>query len=154
SDPGERVAVAGLLALIVGAFLLVGAIARLGFLTDLLSKPVRLGYPARIALIVIGDQLPRLLGIPSTGGRFVDDVRTTVDGLGEIDPTTAALGIGCLAVVLAGWRVAPAAPGILVAVAGSAIIVSVLDLNVSVVGAVTGGLPSLTIPALSVEDLR
>ena len=153
-DSSERVAVAGLLALMVGAFLLVGAIARLGFLTDLLSKPVRLGYLAGIALIVIADQLPRLLGIPSTGGRFVDDVRTTVDGLGEIDPTTAALGIACLAVVLAGWRVAPAAPGILVAVAGSAILVSVLDLNVSVVGAVTGGLPSLTIPALSVEDLR
>jgi high affinity sulfate transporter 1 len=154
ADSSERVAVAGLLALMVGGLLLVGAIARLGFLTDLLSKPVRLGYLAGIALIVIADQLPRLLGIPSTGGRFVDDVRSTAGGLGEIDPTTAALGIGCLAVVLVAWRLAPAAPGMLVAVAGSAILVSLLDLDVSVVGAVTGGLPSFTIPASSVDDLR
>ncbi len=153
ADPAERVAVAGLLALIVGALLLVGAIARLGFLTDLLSKPVRLGYLAGIALIVIADQLPRLLGVPSTGQRFVADVGDFARNLGEIDPTTAALGIGCLVVVLVGWRVAPAAPGILVAVAGSAIIVRVFDLDVSVVGAVPGGLPSLTVPSPSVDDL-
>ena len=153
ADPAERVAVAGLLALMVGALLLVGAVARLGFLTDLLSKPVRLGYLAGIALIVIADQLPRLLGVPSTGERFVDDVGDFVRNLGEIDPTTAALGIGCLVVVLVSWRIAPAAPGILVAVAGSAILVRVFDLDVSVVGAVPGGLPSLTIPSPSVDDL-
>ncbi len=153
ADPAERVAVAGLLALMVGALLLVGAIARLGFLTDLLSKPVRLGYLAGIALIVIADQLPRLLGVPSTGERFVDDVGDFVRNLGEIDPTTAALGIGCLVVVLVSWRIAPAAPGILVAVAGSAILVRVFGLDVSVVGAVPGGLPSLTVPSPSVDDL-
>ena len=153
ADPAERVAVAGLLALIVGALLLVGAIARLGFLTDLLSKPVRLGYLAGIALIVIADQLPRLLGVPSSGGRFVDDVGDFARHLGEIDPATAALGIGCLVVVLVGWRVAPAAPGILVAVAGAAILVAVFNLDVSVVGTVPGGLPSLTIPNASVDDL-
>ena len=114
ADPAERVAVAGLLALIVGGLLLVGSIARLGFLTDLFSKPVRLGYLAGIALIVIADQLPRLLGVPATGGRFVDDVGDFARHLGEIDPTTAALGIGCLVVVLVLWRVAPRAPGILV----------------------------------------
>jgi high affinity sulfate transporter 1 len=153
ADPAERVAVAGLLALMVGALLLVGAIAQLGFLTDLLSKPVRLGYLAGIALIVIADQLPRLLGVPSTGERFVDDVGDFVRNLGEIDPTTAALGIGCLVVVLVSWQIAPAAPGILVAVAGSAILVRVFGLDVSVVGAVPGGLPSLTVPSPSVDDL-
>ncbi len=153
ADPAERVAVAGLLALMVGALLLVGAVARLGFLTDLLSKPVRLGYLAGIALIVIADQLPRLLGVPSTGERFVDDAGDFVRNLGEIDPTTAALGIGCLVVVLVSWRIAPAAPGILVAVAGSAILVRVFGLDVSVVGAVPGGLPSPTVPSPSVDDL-
>ena len=153
ADPSERVAVAGLLALIVGGLLLVGSIARIGFLTDLFSKPVRLGYLAGIALIVIAAQLPRLLGVPVTGGRFVDDVRDFAGSLGEIDPTTAALGIGCLAVVLVLWRVAPAAPGILFAVVGSAILVAVLDLDVGVVGAVPGGLPSPTIPSPSIDDL-
>ena len=153
ADPAERVAVAGLLAVIVGVLLLVGAVARLGFLTDLLSKPVRLGYLAGIALIVIADQLPRLLGVPSAGGRFVEDVGDFAGSLGEIDPTTAALGIGCLAVVLVGWRIAPGAPWILFAVAGAAILVAVLDLDVAVVGAVPGGLPALTIPSPSIDDL-
>ncbi len=153
ADPSERVAVAGLLALIVGAILLIGSVARLGFLTDLFSKPVRLGYLAGIALIVIADQVPRLLGVPTSGGQFVDDVRDLGGHLGEIDPATAALGIGCLVVVLVLWRVAPAFPGLLVAVAGAAILVSVLDLDVAVVGAVPGGLPALTIPSPSIDDL-
>jgi len=153
ADPSERVAVAGLLALIVGGLLLVGSIARLGFLTDLFSKPVRVGYLAGIALIVIADQLPRLLGVPATGGRFIDDVGDFAGRLGEIDPTTAALGIGCLTLVLVLWRIAPAAPGILFAVAGAAILVAGLDLDVAVVGAVPGGLPSPTIPSPSVDDL-
>lgn len=152
ADPSERVAVAGLLALIVSGLLLVGSIARLGFLTDLFSKPVRLGYLAGIALIVIADQLPRLLGVQATRGHFVADVRDVAGRLGEIDPAAAALGIGCLVVVLVLWRIAPAAPGILFAVAGSAILVSVLNLDVSVVGAVPGGLPSPTIPSPSIDD--
>ena len=104
ADPAERVAVAGLLALIVGALLLVGAIARLGFLTDLLSKPVRLGYLAGIALIVIADQLPRLLGVPSTGGRFVDDVGdssgTWVRSTRRRPPSGSAASWSCWC----GWR--------------------------------------------------
>jgi MFS superfamily sulfate permease-like transporter len=147
------VAVAGLLALIVGAILLVGSLARLGFLTDLFSKPVRLGYLAGIALIVIADQVPRLLGVPTSGGQFVDDVGDLGRHLGEINPQTAVLGIGCLVVVLVLWRVAPAVPGLLIAVAGAAILVSVLDLDVAVVGAVPGGLPALTIPSPSIDDL-
>ncbi len=153
ADPAERVAVAALLALIVGSLLLVGAIARLGFLTDLFSKPVRVGYLAGIALIVIADQLPRLLGVPVAGGRFVADVGDFARHVDEVDPTTAVIGLGCLAVVLVLWRIAPAVPGILVAVGGAAILVAVLDLNVAVVGAVPGGLPSLTIPSPSVDDL-
>ena len=153
ADPAERVAVAALLALIVGSLLLVGAIARLGFLTDLFSKPVRVGYLAGIALIVIAAQLPRLLGVPVSGGGFVDDVGDFARHVDEVDPTTAALGLGCLAVVLVLWRVAPRVPGILVAVAGSAILVAVLDLDVAVVGVVPGGLPSPTIPSPSIDDL-
>jgi len=153
ANASERVAVAGLLALIAGGLLLVGAIARLGFLTDLFSKPVRLGYLAGIALIVIAGQLPRLLGVPATSGRFVDNVGDFSGRLGEIDPATAAIGIGCLAVVLILWWVAPSAPGILFAVGGAAILVSVFDLDVGVVGSVPRGLPSLTIPSPSVDDL-
>jgi high affinity sulfate transporter 1 len=153
ADPSDRVAVAGVLALMVGAFLLVGAVARLGFLTDLLSKPVRLGYLAGIALIVIADQLPRLLGASTAGATFVDDVRGLGAHLGGVDATTAALGVACLALILAGSRIAPAAPTILVAVGGAAIAVSVFGLDVAVVGSVPQGLPSATIPSAPVEEL-
>ena len=153
ADASERVALAGLLALIVGGLLLVGAIARLGFLTDLFSKPVRLGYLSGIALIVIASQLPRLLGVPIPSSGFVDNVRDLVTRLDRIDPPTAALGIGCLAVVLVLWRVAPRVPGILFAVGGAAILVSVLDLDVAVVGSVPRGLPALTIPSPAIDDL-
>jgi MFS superfamily sulfate permease-like transporter len=153
ADPSERVAVAGLLALIVGGLLLVGAIARLGFLADLLSKPVRTGYLAGIALIVIASQLPRLLGIQAPSGDFGESVSDFAGRLDEIDPTAAAIGIGCLSVVLILWRVAPSLPGILFAVGGAAILVSVLDLDVRVVGPVPQGLPSLTIPSASVDEL-
>jgi len=154
ADPENRVAVAGVLALLVAAMLLGGAIARLGFLTDLLSMPVRLGYLAGIALIVIADQLPRLLGEPSGGGDFGADVGHLVRSLDEIDPTTAALGLGCLAVVLAGWRFAPRFPAILVAVAGAAVLVGTLDLDVSVVGHVPSGLPAFTIPSAPSGELE
>lgn len=153
SNASERVAVAGLLALIVGGLLLVGAIARLGFLTDLFSKPVRLGYLSGIALIVIAAQVPRLLGVPVPSGDFVDNVGDLLSRLDRIEPATAAIGIGCLAVVLVLWRVAPRAPGILFAVGGAAILVSVFDLDVAVVGSVPRGLPSLTIPSPSIDDL-
>jgi high affinity sulfate transporter 1 len=153
ANPADRVAVAGLLAVLVGMLLLIGGIARLGFLTDLFSKPVRLGYLAGLALIVIVSQLPRLLGIPSSGDSFVDDVGGLAAHVGQADPTTAALGVGCLALVLGLWRFAPAVPGILLAVAGAALLVSALDLDVALVGAVPVGLPSFTVPSPSVDDL-
>ena len=153
ADPSERVAVAGLLALIVGGFLLVGAVARLGFVADLLSKPVRLGYLAGVAFIVIISQLPRLLGIEITSEDFIDSVADFGVHLDEIDPTGAAIGVGCLTVVLVLSLVAPTVPGILLAVGGAAILVSVFGLDVGVVGSVPQGLPSLTIPSTSVEEI-
>ncbi len=153
SSPSERVAIAGLLALVVGALLLIGAIARLGFLTDLFSKPVRVGYLAGIALIVIAAQLPRLLGVTVPTGGFVDNVGDLARRLERVDPTTAAVGIGCLAIVLLLWRVAPRVPGILIAVGAATLLASLLDLDVAVVGSVPGGLPSLTIPSPSVSDV-
>ena len=153
ADPSDRVAVAGVLALMVGALLLAGGIARLGFLTDLLSKPVRLGYLAGIALIVIADQLPRLLGVPSTGSKFVEDARNFTIHIGEADPTTAVIGVSCLAIILLGPRIVPALPWILVAVAGSAAAVSLFDLDVAVVGFVPSGLPTPAIPSAPAGDL-
>ncbi|HEU6443493.1 MAG TPA: sulfate permease [Gaiellaceae bacterium] len=153
ADPDERVALAGLLALMVGALLLAGGIARLGFLTDLISKPVRTGYLGGIAVIVIFSQVPRLLGFDVSEGDVLDDLSGLVRGLDDVDATTAAIGIACLTVILGAQRFAPVLPVVLIAVVGATALVSVFDLSVDVVGEVPSGLPSPTIPSPSVEDL-
>jgi high affinity sulfate transporter 1 len=153
TDPDERTALAGLLAVIVGGLLVAGGIARLGFLTDLLSKPVRIGYLGGIAVIVVVNQLPQLLGFDVADGDVLDDLAGLIGGLDEIDPTTAAIGIACLAVILVTRRLTPIVPGVLVAVVGATGLVVLFDLAVPVVGEVPSGLPSPTIPSPSVEDL-
>lgn len=152
-DSDERVALAGLLALMVGALLLVGRFARLGFLTDLLSRPVQVGYLAGIAVIVIADQSLRLLGIESPGGHMLGDLSALVRGVGGADAATAMIGLACLAVILGLARVTPIVPGTLIAVVGATALVRFLDLPVAIVGEVPSGLPAPSLPSPSVDDL-
>ncbi len=97
-DPDRAVALAGLLALMMGSLLLLGGLLRLGFVTDLLSKPIRLGYLNGIALVVIVGQLPKLFGFSVEDGSAVDDVRGFVTGLsdGDASALASAFGIGAL----------------------------------------------------------
>ena len=129
--------------------------AGLGFLTDLISKPVRLGYLAGIALTVLVTQLPKLLGIPLSAESFVEAVRELPGALDETDPVALAIGFGCLAVILVIRRAAPKVPGVFIAVAGATLLVAVLGLadEIAVVGSLPQGLPSLTVPSVSAADL-
>jgi high affinity sulfate transporter 1 len=153
ADPDERVALAGLLAIIVGGLLLAGSIARLGFLTDLLSGPVRIGYLAGIAAVVLVDQVPHALGYSVSGENVFGDLRQLIEGLDDTDGTTALIGIGSLAVILGGRRISAAVPGVLVAVVAATLAVSAFDLDVRVLGPVPGGLPSPEVPSPSVDNL-
>jgi high affinity sulfate transporter 1 len=153
AELNDRVALASLLALIVGGLLLTGSLARLGFLTDLLSRPVRIGYLAGIAAVVLVDQVPALLGYSVSGGDVFGDLRGVFEGLDDADATAGAIGLGCLAVILAGRHVSPAVPGVLIAVVGATLAVSLLDLDVAVLGPVPSGLPSVQVPETSVDDL-
>jgi high affinity sulfate transporter 1 len=152
ADEAERVAIASLLALMVGGLLLAGSLARLGFLTDLLSRPVRTGYLAGIAAVIIVEQTPHLLGFTVPEDNVFGDLRRLVEGLDEADSTTAAIGLGCLAVILAGRRISPVVPGVLLAVVGATIAVGAFDLSVSVLGPVPAGLPSPEVPSPSIDD--
>jgi len=153
ADPDERVALAGLLAIIVGGLLLAGSVVRLGFLTDLLSRPVRIGYLAGIAAVVLVDQVPHALGYSVSGDNVFGDLRQLVEGLDDTDGTAAAIGLASLAVILVARRVSAALPGVLIAVVGATLAVSIFDLDVSVLGPVPGGLPSPQLPAPTVDDL-
>src|SRR3954454_6106728 len=98
ADAGTRVALAGLLAVMVGAIMLAGGLARFGFVTELLSMPVRIGYLAGIALTVIVSQLPKLFGYSVGSENFIAAVSDFVTRLDETNTTALAIGAGCLAV--------------------------------------------------------
>jgi high affinity sulfate transporter 1 len=152
-DMAHRIELAALLALMVGGLLLVGGFVGLGFLTDLVSKPVRVGYLSGIAALVIIEQVPTLLGFSIAGGNVLEDVRAIAQGLDGAAFVSAAIGIGCLASILVARRVSPLVPGVLIAVVGATVAVSVFDLSVAVVGTLPSGLPSLSVPTASAEEI-
>lgn len=144
-DPESALALAGVLGVLVGLILLVGGFLHLGFVTELLSKPIRLGYLNAIALIVVVGQLPKLLGFsvdaPGLIGEIGEIGKSVIQG--AIDPVAAAVGIGSLAVII-GFRIwVPRIPGVLVAVVGAIILSAALGLtdDIGMVGALPAGLP-------------
>ncbi|KAF0968768.1 MULTISPECIES: SulP family inorganic anion transporter [Gordonia] len=144
-DPEDALALAGILAVLVGAILLLGGFLRLGFVTELLSKPLRLGYLNAIALIVVVGQLPKLLGFSvDASGLFqkIGEIVTSVVA-GDVDTVAAAMGIACLVVIVAFRRWLPRIPGVLVAVVGSIVVIALfgLDDDIGMVGALPAGLP-------------
>ena len=156
-DVARATGLAALLALEVAVFLLLAWALRLGFLADLLSRPVLVGFTAAISLIIIAAQLPSLLGMTGVTTRTF---QTTLGGLGsrlgEIDPDSLAIGIGVLAALLTLRRVRPRWPRELLVVGAATLLVSLLGLqdSVRVVGDVPSGLPVPAIPAVSYEDIE
>jgi high affinity sulfate transporter 1 len=155
-DESARIALAGLLALLVGALMLAGGLARFGFLTELLSMPVRLGYLAGIAVTVIVAQLPKLFGFSVEAENLIPGVRGFVEGLDDTNATALGLGVGSIAVIVGLRRVAPKVPAVFLAVVGATALVAVLGLDddVPIVGSVPAGLPALTVPDVSLHDLK
>ncbi|WP_062466879.1 SulP family inorganic anion transporter [Demequina maris] len=155
-DTGRAVALAGLLSILVGAFMLVGGILRLGFVTDLLSKPVRVGYLNAIALVVIASQLPKLLGVPVEDGSMWDELAATARGVvgGDAVPAAAAVGLGSLVVILVLRRLRSPVPGVLVAVILATVATWALGLadELPVVGALPAGLPAPALGGLTAGD--
>jgi high affinity sulfate transporter 1 len=149
-DQAHAVALAGLLAIMVGALLIVGGLVRLGFVTDLLSKPIRVGYLNAIAVIVIVSQLPKLLGFSIEAPSLWQDAVAIVEAIlrGDIDPLAAAFGVGSLVAIFALGALRSPVPGVLVVVVLSTALTAILGLSdrLPVVGALPQGLPA---PALS-----
>ncbi len=152
----RAVGLAGMLALLVGAIAIGAGLARLGFISDLLSQPVRLGYMAGLALVIIVGQLPKLFGFSIDGGNVLVDIR---EFLANLDQTNAyALGIGllALAIILGLKRWLPTLPGILIGVVVTLVLSAVLDLaarGVDVVGVLPQGFPMPALPSVELSDL-
>ncbi len=155
-DSSQRVALAGLLALGVGAIMLAGGLARFGFVTQLLSVPVRLGYLMGIAVTVIVAQLPKLFGFSVGSENVIRGIADFASHLDETDAAALALGVSALAVIGVLRFAAPKLPGVLIAVVGTTAAVAVLGLadTVPIVGAVPAGLPRLGLPDVALADLK
>jgi len=155
-DPGRYAALAATAALIVGALCFVAGLARLGFLADLLSHPVLIGYMAGVAVIMIGSQLGKVTGISVEGDEFLDQIRSFVGGLDELHWPTVVLATAVLVVLLVLAWLAPRLPGPLIAILVAAVVVSVFSLHrtgIKVVGDIPGGLPTPGVSAIPAADL-
>lgn len=157
-DPQRAIALAGLMAIVSGTVCILAGVARLGFVTELLSKPIRYGYMSGIALTVLISQLPRLLGFSVEGDAPLATLKAIAVSVmeGKTHATTLMVGAGTLAVILLlkGRR---RVPGILIAVVGATVVVGVLGLaareGVPVLGALPQGLPAFGIPWVTAADI-
>lgn len=157
-DPQRAMALAGMMAVVSGGLCVLAGAARLGFITELLSKPIRYGYMNGIALTVLIGQLPALFGVSVNGDDILGISRAFVVAVlaGQTNWVSLMLGAGTL---VAMWLLkrSQRLPGVLMAVAGSTVVVAVWDLStqagVSVLGALPQGLPALAFPLITSVDI-
>jgi len=155
-DPETAVALAGLLAVLVGLMELAMAVGRFGFVASLLSKPVQIGYLNGLALVIVAGQLPALFGFSTDATSFAGEVSSFARGLDQTDTASLLLGLGTLAVLLLSGLLPARVPGVLIAVVAAIVVVDVFDLaseGVAVVGTLPQGLPRPVLPWTSMEDV-
>jgi high affinity sulfate transporter 1 len=157
-DPKRAVALASMLALIVGAIMVVGAVAKLGFIADLISKPTMIGYMNGLALTILVGQLPKLFGFKIDAKGLIREAAAFVSGLadGKAVAAAATVGICGIAVILVLQRWLPKLPAVLIAVVLAIAATSVFSLashGVSLVGVLPKGFPPLTLPDVRLDDL-
>ncbi|MFF0344141.1 SulP family inorganic anion transporter [Kribbella sp. NPDC004875] len=157
-DPERAIALASMLALMVGVVMVVAGLARFGFVADLLSKPTQIGYLNGLALTIIVGQLAKLFGFSVDADGLIAEFRAFVSGLadGKANATAAALGVASLAGILLLNRFLPKLPSVLIVVVLAAVVVGVFDLQshgVDTVGVLPEGFPPFTIPHVSWGDL-
>jgi high affinity sulfate transporter 1 len=157
-DAGRAAALAAALAILSGILCMLAGMARFGFVTDLLSKPIRYGYLNGIAFTLLISQLPKLLGFSVPGGSLAESASGLVRGIagGRVNATAAAIGLSSLAAIVVCRRWSPRVPGVLVAVVGSTLAVVLFHLDagtpLSVVGALPQGLPAFGMPLITFAE--
>ncbi len=156
-SPERAIALASMLALIVGAIMIAAGAMKLGFVADLLSKPTQIGYMNGLALTILIGQLPKLFGFSTDANGLINEARAFVNGIssGEAVGAAVAIGVFSLVVILALGRWLPKVPGVLIAVVvaiGASSAFNLADHGVSLVGTLPKGFPPLTLPS-PVSDL-
>jgi MFS superfamily sulfate permease-like transporter len=150
------IALAGVLALMVGAILVTAGIFRLGWIADLLSTPVLTGFLAGIAVHILLSQAPSVLGLQQESGSEFQRMASLAADIGHTQLASLLIGLGVFAAVFAGERINPRIPGALIALAAATAATISLHLEahgVAVLGDVAAGLPTISLPAFPVTKL-
>jgi len=149
ADREALLAASATLTLLVGALLVLASLLRLGFVANFISEPVLVGFKAGIGLVIVLDQIPKLLGVHFEKGTFAQNLARTVESLPDTSLLTLAVALATLAILFAFERFVPRAPAPLIAVAAGIAGVGLLGLPVETIGAVPQGLPRFTAPDFS-----
>jgi high affinity sulfate transporter 1 len=155
-DPSRAIALAGMLAVLVGLIEVGMGAGRLGFVADLLSSEVRVGYMNGLAITIVVGQLPKLFGFSTDANGFGEEVKAFFGHLDQTSAVTLGVGLGVLAVLLLLPLVTRRIPAVLVAVVGATVISAAFALSthgVSTVGALPKGVPTPSLPWTRVSDL-
>jgi sulfate permease, SulP family len=155
-DPVRYATLAAMTAVLVGVIALLARVAKMGFITDFLSKPILVGYIFGASLIVIGSQLGKMFGFSLESDKFFQQVVELISRLDETHMLTFVIGIICMAALFLMRRISRKIPGPLIVVVLAIIASVVFNLEaqgVKVVGEVPAGLPQITIPIVSFSDI-
>ena len=148
-DPGALIAAGATLAMLTGAMLLAASVLRLGFVANFISEPVLTGFKSGIGLVIVVDQVPKLLGIHIHKTGFFRDIAAIVTGLPHASLATPLLAATLFVLIFGLERFTPRAPVPLIAIAAAILASGLLGLGnagVATVGSIPGGLPALVWP--------
>ena len=157
-DAKRAVALASVLAIMVAAIMILAAVAKLGFIADLISKPTMIGYMNGLALTILIGQLPKLLGFKVEADDLIQEITGFIKGLanGDAVPAAATVGIAAVVLIVVLQRWLPKVPAVLIAVVlaiAATTVFHLADHGVSLVGVLPKGFPPLTIPSVRLSDL-
>jgi high affinity sulfate transporter 1 len=155
-DVETAIALAGMLAILVGIVEIALGLFKLGFVADLLSSEIQVGYMNGLAVTIVVGQLPKLCGFSTDSDSFLDEVGDFFGSLDQTHGVTLALGLGVLAVLLFLPRLTRRVPAVLVAVVGAIVVTAVFGLadeGVVTVGSLPQGVPSPSLPWTSLSDV-
>ena len=154
-DPGRLAMLCATLGVMVGVLCIAAGLLRLGFVANFLSKPVIVGFMHGVALVIIGSQLPKVLGIRAEGETTLEQFASLLPRLGDTNLVALAIGAASFAVILLCRRFVPRVPGAVVALVGSLLAVVLFGLDrygIAVVGRIPTGLPQLALPLPTLAD--
>jgi high affinity sulfate transporter 1 len=155
-DPGSAIALAGMLAIFVGLIEIGLGLGKLGFVADLLSKEVQVGYMNGLGITIIVGQLPKLFGFSTDADSFLSELKAFVEGLGQTHTATLVLGLAVLGILLVLPLLTKRLPAILVGVVAATVVSAAFGLadhGVATVGSLPQGVPTPGLPWTNAGDV-